>query len=408
MKKFLAMALLTGSLVFSGCGSSENFVFTNTGNGPTCQADAYTVNEDTVLTVNAADGVLSNDTPNGGTATFAATSSGGGTITGNADGSFTYTPLNGFTGDDTFSYTVSNSVGQSSCTVTVTVVAVNGFFVDAVNGNDGTGSFQGGLPFQTIQAAVAIAPDGADIVVLPGNYPNSINLKAGQRLLGSGSTLVSAQGDVRPVLAGPVVLHDGNTLDFLRIEGTSGSAVDGIGQDSGIVTNCEIVNITGGLMVAGLAGDNTRGTWTVSGNTFTNGSGVGVVFLASGTDLGTFIITHNLMTNNGLSAIILLSEDDSQIRAQVHGNTFQGNNTVTGDAFEVEVRDDSYIGLDLEDTINDGGIYSFFVTLSGDGELEVEQYNELAMPKPAGAGNTGTPNPSGKAPVHIPNDTLFP
>tara|TARA_B100000678_G_scaffold291251_1_gene307160 strand:- start:809 stop:2044 length:1236 start_codon:yes stop_codon:yes gene_type:complete len=411
MKRYLTFFLLTTALLFTGCGDSEDFVFTNTnvGSAPVAVNDAYTTNQDTTLTVNSVNGVLANDTPNGGTVTsFDATSTQNGTVNVNGNGSFTYTPPSSYVGPDTFTYTVTNNRGSSSATVTITVQAVNGYFVDAVNGNDGTGSFNGGLPFQSIQAAVAAAPTNADIVVLPGNYTGGVNLKDGQRLLGSGSTLVSPQGATRPQLTGPVVLADDNTLDFLRIEGTNGSAVDGIGQDSGTVTHCEIVNITGGVMVAGIAGDNTRGTWTISDNTFTNGSGAGVVFFTSNTDVGTFFINNNTMSNNGLSAIIFVSEDDSQIRAQLHGNTFQGNNTVTGDAFEIEVRDDSYAGLDLEDTINDGGIYSLFVTLSGNGELEIEQYNELTQPKPTGAGNTGTVDPTGKAPTPIPNGTLFP
>ena len=67
MKKYLSIALLSGALLMSGCGDSENFVFTNNTNvvvAPVCVDDAYTTNQDTTLTVNAANGVLSNDTPN--------------------------------------------------------------------------------------------------------------------------------------------------------------------------------------------------------------------------------------------------------------------------------------------------------------------------------------------------------
>ena len=70
MKKYLSIALLTGALLMSGCGDSENFVFTNNTNvvvAPACVDDAYTTNQDTTLTVNAANGVLANDTLNGGT-----------------------------------------------------------------------------------------------------------------------------------------------------------------------------------------------------------------------------------------------------------------------------------------------------------------------------------------------------
>ena len=53
MKKYLSIALLTGALLMSGCGDSENFVFTNNTNvavAPVCVDDAYTTNQDTTLT----------------------------------------------------------------------------------------------------------------------------------------------------------------------------------------------------------------------------------------------------------------------------------------------------------------------------------------------------------------------
>ncbi|HZF12168.1 MAG TPA: Ig-like domain-containing protein, partial [Thermoanaerobaculia bacterium] len=83
----------------------------------------------------AAPGVLSNDIPNGaaivsygattgaeqttiGTAT---PTSAGGSVILNADGSFDFTPLTGFKGDDTFLYVLQNTVGSSTATVTVSV-----------------------------------------------------------------------------------------------------------------------------------------------------------------------------------------------------------------------------------------------------------------------------------------------
>ena len=402
MKKYLSIALLTGAILMSGCGDSENFVFTNNTNvqvAPVCVDDAYTTNQDTTLTVNAANGVLANDTLNGASIiSFDSTSTQGGTVNVNADGSFTYTPTPSFTGPDSFTYTVQNTAGQRTCTVTITVVAVNGFFVDAVNGNDGTGSFNGGLPFQTIQAAVTAAPTNADIVVLPGSYTGGINLKDGQRLLGSGSLLVNPQGANRPQLTGPVVMADGNTLDYLRIEGTSGSAVDGVGQDGGTVTNCEIANITGGVMVAGVAGDDARGAWTISGNTFTNGSGAAVAFITTGADIGTFVISNNTMTSNGLSGVILSTEDTSDVRASVVGNVMRGNNTVTGDAFEAICTDSSSLCLDLENNIadtdtntgnGDDGVYRLAGLTGGTADFDVEERDVLTDPQPGGAGNSG-------------------
>jgi hypothetical protein len=406
MKKYLSIALLSGALLMSGCGDSENFVFTGTNNtnvvvAPICVDDAYTTNQDATLTVNAANGVLANDAPNGGTVVaFDATSAQGGTVSVNPDGSFTYTPANSFNGTDSFTYTVRNSGGQVTCTVTIAVQAVNGYFVDAVNGDDGTGSFQGGNPYATIQAAVADAPTNADIVVTSGNYTGGINLKDGQRLLGSGSVL--AQGATRPQLTGPVVMANGNTLDFLRIEGTNGDAVDAEGQDSGTVTNCEFANTMAGTNGGdGIDCQETSGNWTISNNTFTTLNGAAFGFATIGTSSATYVYNNNVATGNGLGGWVGISEDSSDVRASAVGNTFRGNNTIAGDAFELICSDNSSFCLDLENNIadtdtnpgnGDDGVYR--VGEFNTADLQIEEFSTLTDPQPGGAGNSGTVNDS--------------
>ena len=72
---------------------------------PTAAADEYTTDENTVLTV-AATGVLANDIdPDGDTlSAILVTGPTSGTLTLNADGSFTYTPNTDFSGTDSFVY----------------------------------------------------------------------------------------------------------------------------------------------------------------------------------------------------------------------------------------------------------------------------------------------------------------
>src|SRR6266536_2635402 len=100
---------------------------TVTNQAPTATNDAYTVAEDTPLTV-AAPGVLANDTDPDGDALSAALASGPshGTLTLNANGSFTYTPAANFNGSDSFTYRASDGTTASNpATVTITVSAVN-------------------------------------------------------------------------------------------------------------------------------------------------------------------------------------------------------------------------------------------------------------------------------------------
>ncbi|MCB8949327.1 MAG: cadherin-like domain-containing protein [Ardenticatenaceae bacterium] len=90
---------------------------------PVAADDAYSTNPDTPLTV-AAPGVLANDTDANDDAVTAVLISNvsNGTLTLNADGSFTYTPNAGFTGNDSFTYQTNDGIEDSNvATVTITV-----------------------------------------------------------------------------------------------------------------------------------------------------------------------------------------------------------------------------------------------------------------------------------------------
>lgn len=95
------------------------------GGAPVATNDAYAVNEDTPLNVAAA-GVLGNDT---GTAPLTASLVNGvsnGTLTLNANGSFSYTPNLNFSGTDSFSYKANSGVqGSNTATASITVNPVN-------------------------------------------------------------------------------------------------------------------------------------------------------------------------------------------------------------------------------------------------------------------------------------------
>ena len=85
--------------------------------------DTYSANEDAVLTVGAAQGVLANDTAlNGGKAVVEGqfTTANGGTLVLKKDGSFVYTPKTDFFGSDSFTYTAFDADGDTD-TATVTL-----------------------------------------------------------------------------------------------------------------------------------------------------------------------------------------------------------------------------------------------------------------------------------------------
>jgi hypothetical protein len=117
----------------NGGANSTTHTFTITvdavNDAPLGVVNTYSVNEDAVLTVNAEDGVVTNDTDVDldtlSVLSNTATEHGSvGTVA--EDGSFTYTPDADFNGTDTFTYIATDgNLSSEATTVTITVDAVN-------------------------------------------------------------------------------------------------------------------------------------------------------------------------------------------------------------------------------------------------------------------------------------------
>jgi hypothetical protein len=108
----------------------------NVNDAPVATADAYSTNEDAVLEVSAAQGVLANDTdPDAGTTlsttagTIPLVPPSAGTLQLAADGSFRYTPALNFSGSASFTYRARDNgtppIQSAPATVTITVAPVN-------------------------------------------------------------------------------------------------------------------------------------------------------------------------------------------------------------------------------------------------------------------------------------------
>ena len=105
--------------------ATVSITVTSSNAAPVATADSYSTAQNTALNV-PAPGVLSNDTDANGDPLTAAkiTNPGHGSVTLNADGSFTYTPTTGYTGPDSFTYKASDGTAQSAAaTVSITVNA---------------------------------------------------------------------------------------------------------------------------------------------------------------------------------------------------------------------------------------------------------------------------------------------
>src|SRR5215212_2080774 len=99
---------------------------TPTNQAPVAGADTFTLAEDTVLTV-PAPGVLKNDSDPDGDPLTAAVATGPthGSLVLNADGSLTYTPALQYSGQDEFTYTVSDGIATATGTVNLTIDPVS-------------------------------------------------------------------------------------------------------------------------------------------------------------------------------------------------------------------------------------------------------------------------------------------
>lgn len=114
-----------GNYTISPTSGAVTLTLLDTSNSPpVADDDSYSTGFGAVLTVAAADGVLNGDTDVDDDPLTAAIASepSNGAVMLNADGSFSYTPNAGFSGEDSFTYTVSDPSGENDTgTVTITV-----------------------------------------------------------------------------------------------------------------------------------------------------------------------------------------------------------------------------------------------------------------------------------------------
>jgi hypothetical protein len=218
---------------------------------PVAKADTFQAIGNVTIPV-AAPGVLVNDTDAetpGGLSVVAGTvaTTNGGTATLAADGSFTFLSAAGFTGTDSFSYTVTDGSLTATGTVTMTV-PTRVWYVSNANASAGDG--RDASPFSTLAAAEGPSAPGETIFVLYGNgtaagYDAGITLKAGQSLTGqgvaadvtavvNGQTLVLLDAGSAPTVtnaaAGATIrLGTGNTVQGLNVNSTAGAGISGSG-----------------------------------------------------------------------------------------------------------------------------------------------------------------------------------
>ncbi len=318
---------------------------------PVAVDDTYAATGNIRISV-AAPGVLGNDFAGIPSASITAppvTSANGGDVTLNADGSFTYNPPAGFEGTDTFSYTLTNSEGSNSATVTINVSGMIWFI-----NNTASCPCDGRLttPFNTLASFAAVnngagnnpaANDNIFLYESASDYVGPVTLLNGQRFIGQDATASlsaitgltppagsdplpvtnSANGTIVNITTGSAItVASGNTLTgFTGGDSTTDITGTGFGtltiSDVTLNGTGQALNLTTGTLAAtfgsisstnsattGISLTGVAGTLTTPTTTITNPTGIG---MSVGTSSATLGFGNTTSTGSGGTGVSLLT-----------------------------------------------------------------------------------------------------
>ena len=309
-----------------------------------------------------------------------------GTVTVNPDGTFTYTPNAGFSGTDTFQYTITDSddpANPKSATATATItVGPVVWYVDDSKTSAGTG--QSTAPFNTLAAANSAAGANSIIFLYQGSatYTSGVSMKSGEDLFGQphgltvdGYSLVAAGGS-NPTITNTLIggdgvdLAEGSDVEAVNIASPNGNGVTASNVNSATVGGNNSVAISGaggiGIRVSGGNGNFDFANTSVTGSTANSisiaGHTGGTVSLGGNiTDHGTGIV---LSANTG--ATINFTGTLSISTGVQTGFSATGGGTVSATGTGSTITTTTGTALDVSSTtIGSGGLT--FQSISSNG-----------------------------------------
>jgi VCBS repeat-containing protein len=241
-----------------------------------------------------------------------------GSVTVSSDGTFTYLPAAGYTGSDSFTYTISDNDPSNPKTATGTVNLTVGPLVWYVNNNASAGDGRSSSPFSSLSAA-ATRTGTNDYLFLyhgTGTYSGNVAMKSGEKLIGQSDgltvgtvQLVSASG-TNPAITNSsgdgIDLAEGASVAGVDVSSASANGIAASGVNSATINSDVTVGSAGGSALSISAGSGTIS----SAATITSGSGKAVS--VSGRTGGTVSVT-GAVTNTTGSGISLTNNTGATI-----------------------------------------------------------------------------------------------
>ncbi|HSS77020.1 MAG TPA: cadherin domain-containing protein, partial [Thermoanaerobaculia bacterium] len=272
-------------------------------------------------------------------APYVCTTTNGGTVSMETDGSFSYVPPAGNNADDTFTYVARDTDGLTSTAMVTLKIHERVWFVK--NNATAGGLGRSADPFDTLAEAQTASSANDYIFVYLGDGTSTgqsagITLKAGQHLLGEhiGLTVAvpgpgSFNGTPLPTNLGLVTAVSGNRplIDNSAANGNAVSATDLIPAE---------IN---GFSLAGNATGGNAIDWTTTG-------------AFGGT--GTFSIQNNVIRSAGAEGIDVNAGGTGTLTLSITGNGWNAAGTHTGNAVDIN-RTGGQLQLDFS---NNTGILS--------------------------------------------------
>jgi len=332
---------------------------------PVAVDDSYNCIGNVGIALNTAQGVLSNDVSPDGTALTAVVSTNvtHGTLSLATNGSFTYNPTAGYSGTDSFVYTLTSTNGKTS-TATVNIpVSAPIYFVNSSVATNGNGTLA--APFKFVNNVTGTGSNPIFIYSGGVNSGTALTLSDNQKVIGQGATTplatillisVPTYSNALPSTGGTnpnfnvINLKSNNNIQGITLSGTNatmnganvgslkvrdvtitGGTATALNITSGGVLDCIFTSISTNGATKGISVNKSTGSIQITGNGSTAGSG-GTIQNA-GTRGAEFIECTNVSLKNMIftnantgSPCTTQTSDNSLCNAAIHLKTVTGVN----------------------------------------------------------------------------------